>query len=130
MYRCYLIRDGRIAIGDNIDADSLAAAIAHGRRLMTDQSRADVFTGLEIWSGDSLVYSDKCHATDTGASAGIESPFQTGEARILPDWRPFQARPIMAKPEEEQKAEQEQPTRLPAPRKAVQRRGWSNPIAA
>jgi hypothetical protein len=56
MYRCYLIRDGRIAVGEDLDADTLDRAVAQGRRLLAAQQDAENFRGIEIWQGRSLLY--------------------------------------------------------------------------
>jgi hypothetical protein len=94
MYRCYLIRNGRIALGD--DVDTLAHALDHGRHLMASRSAGGPFSGMEIWSGGTLVYTDTAYAGETAAPACIVSPFQTAESTILPNWRPSLARPLLA----------------------------------
>nr|WP_294553595.1 hypothetical protein [uncultured Rhodopila sp.] len=96
MYRCYLIRNGRIALGDDVDVDTLASALAHGRRLIASRSAGGMFNGMEIWSGATLVYSDTGYAGESAAPAAVVSPFQTAESTILPNWRPSLARPILA----------------------------------
>jgi hypothetical protein len=96
MYRCYLIRNGRIALGDDADVETLANALAHGRRLMASRCAGGPFCGMEIWSGATLVYSDAVYAGESAAPAVIFSPFQTAESTILPNWRPSLARPILA----------------------------------
>jgi hypothetical protein len=146
MYRCYLIRNGRIALGDDVDVDTLANALAHGRRLMTSRSARGTFSGMEIWSGATLVYSDTGYAGESGPAAAIVSPFQTAETTILPNWRPSLARPILAmqkgigaladalsvidggaRPPEPEPANPSFVRRL---RKAVRRRSARGPIAA
>nr|WP_294504520.1 hypothetical protein [uncultured Rhodopila sp.] len=96
MYRCYLIRNGRIALGDDVDVDTLANALAHGRHLMASRSAGGTFSGMEIWSGGTLLYSDTGYAGESAAPAAIVSPFQTAETTMLPNWRPSLARPILA----------------------------------
>ena len=96
MYRCYLIRNGRIALGDDVDVDTLAHAMARGRRLMASRSAGGTCSGMEIWSGGTLVYSDTGYAGESAPPAAIASPFQTAESTILPNWRPSLARPILA----------------------------------
>ncbi len=96
MYRCYLIRNGRIALGDDADVDTLANALAHARRLMASPSAGGTFSGMEIWNGATLLYSDTGYAGESAAPAAIVSPFQTAESTILPNWRPSLARPILA----------------------------------
>jgi hypothetical protein len=98
MYRCYLIRKGRIALGDDADGKTLAEALAHGRRLIASQSPGGTFSGFEIWDGASMVYGDTAYANDADPAVAIESPFQTAESTILPNWRPSLARPIVALP--------------------------------
>ncbi|MDR3531044.1 MAG: hypothetical protein P4L90_10895 [Rhodopila sp.] len=97
MYRCYLIRAGRIAIGDAVNVETLNKAIAHGRRLLAAQPQAEAFTGIEIWRGTSLLYSDKCHTTDTGCPAHIISPFQTYKTTNLSAGHPSATRSLLSK---------------------------------
>lgn len=97
MYRCYLICGGRIAKGDDLDVDTLDDAILSGRMLLATQPQADCFTGIEIWLGTSLLYSDKCHADDAGCHVPVVSPFQTGESTLFSTWRPSFARPLLMK---------------------------------
>jgi hypothetical protein len=96
MYRCYLIRNGRIALGDDVDVDTLTNALAFGRRLMASRSAGGTFSGMEVWSGGTLVYSDTGYAGESGPPAPVVSPFQTAESTILPNWRPSLGRPILA----------------------------------
>jgi hypothetical protein len=96
MYRCYVIRNGRIASGEDLDVESLATAVAHGRRLLAARMRTGMFSGMEIWSGTSLIYSDKGYTEDPKSSAAIDSPFQTPESTMLPNWRTTLGRPIHA----------------------------------
>jgi hypothetical protein len=131
MYRCYLIRNGRIAEGDDLDVETLASALDRGRRLIAERSKTGTFSGLEIWCGASLVYSDRCYAGDTGAPAAIDSPFLTRETTILPNWRPSSARPILGAPPAEQKAPPTSPGPIGRLRKMIRRKPVrSGPIAA
>lgn len=82
MFRYYLIRNGRIAEGDDLDVETLAMALDRGRRLIAERSKTGAFSGLEIWRGASLVYSDRCYADEIGSPAAIDSPFLTGETTI------------------------------------------------
>jgi hypothetical protein len=95
MYRCYLIRDGRIARGDDFDVRTLWKAKALGRKLFALQPQTDNFSGIEIWQGASLLYSDQCHAHDTGRPAPIVSPFETSESTMFLTWRPCVVRPLL-----------------------------------
>ena len=45
MYRCYLIRNSRIAIGDDLDVETLGEAITGSRRLLALQPEAEGFSG-------------------------------------------------------------------------------------
>jgi hypothetical protein len=132
MYRCYLIRNGRIAAGDDFDVETLASALERGRRLIADRSKTGAFNGLEIWCGASLVYTDRCYADDTGSPAAIDSPFLTCETTILPNWRPSSSRPIMATPPvAEQKVATVEAGPIARLRKMIRRRPLrSDPIAA
>jgi hypothetical protein len=95
MYRCYLIRDGRIARGDDFDVRTLWKAKALGRELFASQPQTDNFSGIEIWQGASLLYSNKCHAHDSGRPAPIVSPFETSESTMFLTWRPGVVRPLL-----------------------------------
>jgi hypothetical protein len=66
MYRCYLVRAGRIAMGDDLDVDTLDEAIACGCRLLAAQPEAENFSGIEIWARASLLYSDDCSQITQG----------------------------------------------------------------
>jgi len=144
MYRCYLIRNGRIAIGDDLDVETLPKALAHGRHLIAARSKTDTFSGMEIWCGTSLVYSDACYADGDGPPPEIDSPFQTPESTILPNWRPSLGRPILAirsaasqeaPPAVDGDAQQpipdaDTPSQVSRRRKAVRRKPVRGPIAA
>jgi hypothetical protein len=56
MYRCYLLRDGRIVKAENLDVATLEEAIVAGRRLLAEQSRDRIFSGIEIWFGTAMLY--------------------------------------------------------------------------
>ncbi|PPQ30123.1 hypothetical protein [Rhodopila globiformis] len=129
MYRCYLIRNGRIVRGDNLDAATLEQAVADGRRLLALRSRSGPFSGIEIWSGSTLVYSDTPYGD--AKAAAIDSPFATPDTTMLPDWRPTLGRltAAAAPPGAQDGAEADAP-RLAAPRKAVRRRAARGLIAA
>jgi len=58
MYRCYLLRDGRIAKAENLEVKTLTDAIVTGRKLLVEQPVAKNYTGIEIWQAASLLYSD------------------------------------------------------------------------
>jgi hypothetical protein len=96
MYRCYLLRNGRIVRGDNLDVETLDKAIADGFRLLAMGERSGPFSGMEIWRGASLLYSNIAYADASGARAPVESPFNTPDSTILPNWRPTLARPVTA----------------------------------
>jgi hypothetical protein len=135
MYRCYFIRDGRIVDGNDLDAETPAEAVAGGRRLLEARAWSGFISGMEIWCGEALVYSDRCHADDTGTQAAISSPFATPETTILPNWRPTLARPIGvmagdAVPVTDTPQTDPEMMRLAALRKAVRRRAVRGTIAA
>jgi hypothetical protein len=132
MYRCYLIRNGRIVEGDDLDVETPAAAVARGRRLIAERSNTAAFSGLEIWCGASLVYSDRCYADDTRSPSAIDSPFLTRETTILPNWRPSSARPILLTPPAgEQPAQSTENAPLARLRKMIRRKpGRSGSVAA
>jgi hypothetical protein len=129
MYRCYLIRNGRIVRGDYLDGATLEKAVADARRLMAMQSRFGPFSGIEIWCGDSLVYSDTPYADVMGAPMPVDSPFATPDSTILPNWRPTLGRltPVAAACGAQDGAETAHPA---VPRKPVRRRTARGLIAA
>jgi hypothetical protein len=83
LYRCYLIRNGRIELGYDINSKRLADVIAHGHAILEAQPQSDSFSGIEIWCGESRVYGDDCYADDTGHPTPVVSPFQTGESTMF-----------------------------------------------
>jgi len=130
MYRCYLIRNGRIARGDYLDAATLEQAVAEGRLLMAMQSRCGPFSGMEIWCGASLVYSDTPYAGAAGVPAPIDSPFDTPDTTILPTWRPTLGRLTTAAPAGAPDSIEAEAARLAAPRKPIRRKARRGLIAA
>jgi hypothetical protein len=76
MYRCYLVRAGRIAMGYDLDVGILDEAIACGRRLLAAQPEAENFSGIEIWCRTSLLYSDDCPQM----TQGVYGPVSTERA--------------------------------------------------
>jgi hypothetical protein len=82
-YRCYLIRNGRIDLGDDINAERLADAIAHGHKILAMQPQPANFSGIEIWHGELRVYGDDCYADGTGHLTPVVSPFQTSESTMF-----------------------------------------------
>jgi hypothetical protein len=83
LYRCYLIRNGHIELGYDVDLERLADAIAHGHVMLTMQPQSASFGGIEIWCGESRVYGDDCYADDTGHFTPVVGPFQTGESTMF-----------------------------------------------
>jgi hypothetical protein len=88
MYRCYLVRAGRIAVGYDLNADTIDEAIVRGRTLLAAQPESDHFSGIEIWHRARLLYSDDCYADDARGSGPVISPFQTREGTMVTTWRP------------------------------------------
>ncbi len=124
MYRCYLIRNGRIALGD--DAETLAGALEYGRRQIASQPASGPFSGMEIWRGGSLVYNDTAYGEANGSPAAIDSPFQTAESTILPNWCRSLSRPTTR----ESTSEADQPPAARGPRRAIRRPALREPVAA
>jgi hypothetical protein len=83
VYRCYLVRNGRIELGYDINSERLADAVAQGYAILTMQPPSANFSGIEIWHGGSRVYGDDCYADDTGHLTPVVSPFQTGESTMF-----------------------------------------------
>jgi len=82
--------------GDDLDVATLEKAIANGFHLLATRVPCGPFNGMEIWSGASLLYSNTPYADAAVIPAPIESPFDTPESTILPNWRPTLARPMTA----------------------------------
>jgi hypothetical protein len=83
VYRCYLIRNGRIESGYDIYSERLSDAVAQGQAIIMMQAQPASFSGIEIWCGESRVYGDDCYADDTGHLTPIISPFQTDESTMF-----------------------------------------------
>jgi hypothetical protein len=94
MYRCYLIRNGRIAWGEYLDSPTTDEAKASARALWMSHPNGNGFTGIEVWKGATLVHRDEWHADQAGTPSPIASPFETAESTIYSTWRPTTARPI------------------------------------
>jgi hypothetical protein len=90
MYRCYLIRNGRIVWGENLDSPTADDAKAAARALWMSHPDSNDLTGIEVWKGATLV----CRVEQTGKPDPIASPFETAESTIYSTWRPTKARPI------------------------------------
>ena len=56
MYRCYLLRNGRIAFGQIIEANSLEDTITASHDLLKQQPPTENFTGIEVWRGADFLY--------------------------------------------------------------------------
>jgi hypothetical protein len=82
VYRCYLIRNGRIGLSYDICLERLADAVAEGHMILMMQPGSAGFSGIEIWCGGSRVYGDDCYADGTGHFP-VFSPFQTGESTMF-----------------------------------------------
>jgi hypothetical protein len=95
MYRCYLIRDSRIALADDFNVATLEMATVLGRELLAAQPKKANFSGIEVWKGAVLLHSDAQHAHASASSAPIISPFDTGESTIFSTWRPSRARSLL-----------------------------------
>ena len=80
MYRCYLLREGRIVKAENLDVATLEDAIIAGRQLLTAQAPSRGFRGIEIWHGASLLYSD---IGDDVAGTRERSPRSLDEAAFV-----------------------------------------------
>jgi hypothetical protein len=78
MYRCYLLRDGRIVKAENLDVATLDQAIAAGRRLLADQPRDRIFSGIEIWHGTTMLYADTHGQGGDGTSGHNDVGFGRG----------------------------------------------------
>jgi hypothetical protein len=59
MYRCYLIRNGHIAMGEDLCVETPDEAMDQGRRLLAAQPKGENFSGIEIWRGATLLYYDR-----------------------------------------------------------------------
>jgi hypothetical protein len=83
LYRCYLIRNGRIELGYDINLERRTDVIAHGYETITRQPQSASFGGIEIWSGEFRVYGDDCYADETRHLTPVVGPFQTGESTMF-----------------------------------------------
>jgi hypothetical protein len=69
MFRCYLLRDGRIAKAENLDAATLGQAVTIARRLLQEQPHDRGLSGIEIWDGAAMLYSDTADLGETADPA-------------------------------------------------------------
>ncbi len=76
MYRCYLLRAGRIVKADNLDVATLEQAIIAGRSMLADQPMDKSFSGFEIWHGTAML-----HAEATGGAEAAEAVADGHSAR-------------------------------------------------
>lgn len=56
MYRCYFMQKGRVAQGCTLKVATLDAAIASGRKILSDSANIEDCDGLEIWLDQALLY--------------------------------------------------------------------------
>jgi hypothetical protein len=56
IYRCYVVKSGRIIAGEDIDAATLGEAIAAGFKMIAERADAHLIDGFEIWQGWSFRY--------------------------------------------------------------------------
>lgn len=87
MYRCYLIHHGRIAKAEELNTQTLAEAVIQGRLLLSNHPETTPRSGIEIWQQTKLLYSDQCHASDSGIPADVVSPFSIPDSVMLPNGR-------------------------------------------
>jgi hypothetical protein len=59
MYRCYLMRGGRIVASEDLDVPTLREAILVGYEIFEKKSAADNVDGIEIWQDRSLLYKSR-----------------------------------------------------------------------
>jgi DNA-binding XRE family transcriptional regulator len=94
MYRCYLLRNGRVAWAEDLDCHTTDEARACAQALLKSLPQGDGSTGIEVWKGATLVHRDECQAGQAWKPGPIVSPFETAESTIYSTWRPTTARPI------------------------------------
>jgi hypothetical protein len=56
MYRCYFTQGGNVEEKYNLNVPTLDAAIATGRKILSDHLDDDICDGLEIWLDQALLY--------------------------------------------------------------------------
>ena len=56
MFRCHFTRSGHIAMGENLDSETLTEAIAEGEKMLSESANADGLDGIEIWDRAVLLY--------------------------------------------------------------------------
>ena len=61
-YRCYLIKRGRIVLGEDVPGATLDDAVVAGKKMLADQPNTDQFNGFEIWQACSLLYTCEAKA--------------------------------------------------------------------
>jgi hypothetical protein len=58
MYRCYILRDGRIHMRVEPDLAGVDEAIVCCRTILATHEERETLNGFEVWCGVSLVYSE------------------------------------------------------------------------
>ena len=56
MYRCHFTLNGRIVLGESLDAETLADAISEGERIFAEKSATENLDGIEIWARTAFLY--------------------------------------------------------------------------
>lgn len=56
MYRCFFMQSGQVAKGCELKVQTLDAAIATGRKILSDHLNIDECDGLEIWLDQAMLY--------------------------------------------------------------------------
>jgi hypothetical protein len=86
MYRCYLLSNGRIARGEDLEASTVAEAIQSGEDVRAALSSSDDPLAMEIWQGASLLYHDAGHVSRIRPAGPIISPFDTAPSTMFRTW--------------------------------------------
>src|SRR3954471_1948439 len=96
MYRCYLLSNGRIVRGEDLEASTVAEAIQSGQDVRAALSRSGDPLAMEIWQGASLLYHDAGDVSGKRPAGPIVSPFDTAPSTMFCTWQPTRARPLMS----------------------------------
>ena len=65
MYRCYILRDGRIQMRVDPDLPDIDEAIVCCRTILGMHEEREQLNGFEVWRGVSLIYREVAAATGT-----------------------------------------------------------------
>jgi hypothetical protein len=71
IYRCYLVKGNHIALGDNVEADTLRVAIGFAHDVLAAQPNPESFDAIEIWQSRNLICRLRTDGKGLGPSGNL-----------------------------------------------------------